>query len=90
MWQKEKEAACYTDKTPGALCSVVLLCRYKMSRLVEGAPITVSFYLKSRQAPKEKRKLIFILQKKATHSYRRPEFPIFTDFVLLVSLSISI
>lgn len=87
---KEKEATCYMDKTSGALCSVALLCQYKVSRWVEGAPITISFYLKSREAPKEKRKLIFILQEKATHSYRRPEFAIFRDFVLLVPLSISI
>lgn len=78
---KEKEATCYMDKISGALCSVVLLCQYKVSRWVEGAPITISFYLKSRETPKEKRKLIFILQKKATHNYRRPELPIFQDFV---------
>lgn len=43
-----------------------------------------------KEKRKEKRKLIFILQKKDTHSYRRPEFPIFRDFVLLVPLSTSI
>lgn len=87
---KEKEATCYMDKTSGALCSVALPCRYKVSRWVEGAPIIISFDLKSREARKEKRKLIFISQKKATHSYRRREFPIFRNFVLLVPLSISI
>lgn len=85
---KEKDAT--WTRFQGALCSVVLLCQCKMSRCVKGTPITISFYMKSREIPKEKRKLIFVLQKKATHSYRRSEFPIFQDFVLLVLLLISI
>lgn len=44
------------EKTSGVLCPVVLLCQYK----VEGVPITISFYLKTREAkltsaPKEKK-----------------------------------
>jgi len=58
---KEKEATRYVDKTSGVLCPVVLPCQYKVARWVEGAPITISFYLKTRKAkltstPKKKKK----------------------------------
>lgn len=50
-----------------------------------------NFFLCEIQAStKGEKKLIFILQKKATHSYRRPQFPIFTDFVLLSIICIII
>lgn len=65
MWQKKRKQHVTWTRLQG-LCPQLFYC----VKMVEGAPVTISFYVKSRETPKEKRKLIFILQNKATQSYR--------------------